>query len=212
MRKIAVGRCVGLGVALASLALATYCAFESAERYAAFDEWMVARPMTATIDLSRPGEFTVPFVQTCSIAHGESVRLQTDPQPADETEAKRLVQGLAGEITIRDAPGNEVETASFNGATIFCIPDQSGCSLTSFYPFAKGEYMATIRIQSGAPNLAEVKHSVFAQYDLCGLEQFPAVICSAFAVGAGIATIIAGVLVAPGLISHGLSRHDAGSA
>ncbi len=206
MRALAVGRCLGLGVALASAALAIDCSLESAHRYNEFDEWLVARPMSAPIDFSRVGEVTVPFHQTCSISHGESIRLQVDELPASEAEAKQLVRGLAGKISIRDDNGREIESAAFKGSTIVYVADPRGIVLASLVPFEIGAYEATIRIDSGAPELASRKHTVFAQLDLCGLEQFPAVVCAAIAIGAGLVASVASIFVAPGLISNGLYR------
>jgi hypothetical protein len=124
MQRIATGRIVGLLVAVIGIGLSVWCAREAVRMNAEFHRWSDARPMETVIDVSKPGETTVPFHQTCSIPHGEALFL-------------------------------------------------------------------------------------YAKYQLCGLERMPATIAGAFAFGAGMIGLVAGVCAFPGLLRCGIWRNAA---
>lgn len=167
-----------------------------------FHEWLDARPMECALDLSQPGETNVPFQQTCSIAHGEAVLLDCEWDDGHQPNAAELLQGLQGSIVIKDADGTAIESVEINGAAAQFWDGK--ILLARFVPFRNGDYVATIRVDAGAAALAHHQQMVYVKYQLCGLEQMPAAIAGAFAMGAGIVGIIAAVCVLPGLLRWGL--------
>ena len=54
--------------------------------------------------------------------------------------------------------------------------------------------------------LAGREQTIYAEYQLCGLEQLPAIIAGAFATGAGVIGVVAAVCVLPGLLRCGIWR------
>lgn len=204
MRRIATGRMVGLLIAIVGIGISISCARDALRMNAEFHQWLVARPMEAAIDLSQSGEITVPFHQTCSISHGEVLYLECDLDDHLKEDAEGLFKELSGNVVIKDSDGAEIESVKFNNNTVECWDGR--IMLTGFVPFCSGDYVATIRVDSGAPALADKQQTVYAKYQLCGLEQMPAMITGAFAFGAGIIGLAAAVCVLPGLLSCGIWR------
>lgn len=160
--------------------------------------------MEAVVDLSQVGEFTAPFHQTCSISHGEGLYLQCDLHEGAKPRLDELLKDLSGSVVIADANGVAVETTRFDDATAE-IWDEA-ILLTGIAPFRTGQYVATIRVDRGARALAGRRQTIYAQYQLCGLEQMPAVVAGWFAFGAGSIGGVAAVFSLPGLFRNGLWR------
>ncbi len=205
MRKVAIGRIIGLAFVVICSGAALWCARDALQSNASYHRALTARPMEVVIDLSQPGVTTVPFHQTYSSSHGEELYLDTDLDRESLREPEDLFQDFTGNIAIRDSNGNETISADINDETIHTRNGQ--IMLASFLPFRRGEYSATIRIDSGASNFAGTKQIIYARYQLCGLEQFPALISGAFAIGAGCIAFFGAASVLPGLVKYGL-WHD----
>ena len=171
---------------------------------AEFHQWLDARPMETAIDLSKPSETTVPFHQTCSISHGEALYLDCDLDEESKQNTEELFAALSGNVAIKDSNGNEIESVKINNTTVRYWDGK--IMLTGFAPFRNGDYSATIRIDSGVAALADKEQTLYASYQLCGLEQMPAMIAGAFAFGAGIIGLVAAVSVFPGLLQCGIWR------
>jgi hypothetical protein len=190
-------------LAIAAIGLAIVWARYALRMSENFRAWLEARPMETAIDLSQPGEISVPFRQTCSIAHGEGLYLQGD---FDETrqEQQELLEGLSGVVVLVDAEGREIESLKISGTGAHF--EDGKILLADFVPFRVGDYVARIRIESGASALAGREQTIYARYHLCGLEQLPARVASALALGAGIIGLVSAVCVLPGLLTHGFVR------
>jgi len=78
MRKLAIGRIIGLTIAVVLISAAFEFGVLAYRANVDFHEWMVARPMETTIDLSTPGKISVPFHQTCGVAFGVVIILDCD--------------------------------------------------------------------------------------------------------------------------------------
>jgi hypothetical protein len=204
MRQIATGRIVGLLIAIIGVSISIWCARDAVRMNGEFHKWLDARPMETAIDLSNPGETTVPFHQTCSISHGEALYLNCDLDDESKHNIQELFTALSGCIVIKDSEGNEIESMKINSQTVQHWDGK--IMLTGFAPFRKGQYIATIRVDSGVAALADKEQTIYAKYQLCGLEQMPAMITGAFAFGAGIIGLVAAVSVLPGLLRCGIWR------
>jgi hypothetical protein len=172
-----------------------------------FHQAFEARPMETAIDLSKPGELTVPFRQTCSMAHGEALYVDCDSDEVVKQNLEELLNGLSGNVVIMASDGNEVETVRFNNKTAQYW--EGKVLLTWIAPFRNGDYVATIRVDSGAAALANKQQTIYAKYQLCGLEQMPAAITGGFALGASLIGFVAAVCVLPGLLRCGFWRDTA---
>jgi len=204
MGNIAIGRVIGLVLAVLGIGLSICFGYTAVRMDADFHEWLVARPMETAIDLSEPGETTAPFHQTCGISHGEALYLECDLDDEARRNPEELLKGLAGVVVLRGTDGNEIQTLEFSDETIRYWNDS--ILLAEFAPFRTGEYVATIRIDSGAPALAGKQQTIHAKYQLCGLERMPAQFSGAFAMGAGLIGLVAAVCVLPGLLRYGIWR------
>ena len=204
MRRIAVGRILGVIIAVIGISASIYCAFESMRANHEFHEWLEARPMNIAIDLSRPGETKTSFRQTCSISHGEAIFCQCNLDDASEKKPEELFKGFAADVVIKDSDGNEIEHAKIDSTTV--QQGDGDILLARFAPFQNGDYVATIRIDSGAPAFANKDQLLYARYQLCGLEQMPAFISGLFALGAGMIALVSIACVLPGLFRDGLWR------
>ncbi len=207
MKQIATGRIVGLLIAVIGVGISIWCARDAVRMNAEFHQWLDARPMETVIDLSKPGESTVPFHQTCSISHGEALYFHCEFDDEAKQNLEELFAALSGSIVIKDPDGNEVESATINNKTVQSWDDK--IMLTGFAPFRSGDYIATIRIDSGVAALTGKEQSIYAKYQLCGLEQMPAMIAGAFAFAAGMIGLVAAACVLPGLLQSGIWRTTA---
>lgn len=202
MRRLASGRIVGLLIAIIGTGISIWCARDALRMNAEFRQWFDARPMETAIDLSQPGKTTTPFHQTCSISHGEGLYLECDLGDDSNQDLEGLFKDLSANVVIEDSDGNAIESVKINNGTVRYW--EGLIMLTGFAPFSKGDYVATIRIHTGAAALADKQQTVYAKYQLCGLEQMPAMISGAFAFGAGIIGLVAMVCVLPGLLRRGI--------
>lgn len=203
-RIFAIGRIIGTLLTAIGIGLSVYCACEAWRMSAEFDESIVARPMEAAIDLSRPGETKASFHQTYSISHFENFFLQCELDKEALQNPQEFFKGLSGEVVIKNSSGETIETAELNEKTVQNWDDR--IKLAGLSPFRKGDYTATIHIVSGVPALAGKQQTIYAQYELCGLEKLPAQIFYVFAFGSGFIGLISAVCVLPGLLQNGFWR------
>ena len=204
MRQIATGRIVGLLIAIIGVCISIWCARDAVRMNAEFNQWLDARPMETAIDLSEPGETTVPFHQTCSISHGEALYLTCDLDGESKVNTEELFAALSGNVVIKDSDGKEIESVEINCKTVQYWDGK--IMLANFAPFRTGDYIATIRVDTGVAALADKEQTIYAKYQLCGLEQMPAVLTGAFAFSVGIIGLVAAVCVLPGLLRCGIWR------
>jgi hypothetical protein len=205
-RRFAIGRLIGLLVAIAGIGGSIFLARKALKLNAEYHNWVSARPMQSAVDLSTPGELTVPFHQTCSTSHGETLYFSCECTDGKDDGPEARLRDLAATFVIRDAQGEVVEQVEINESTISVWNGR--VQLAGFLPFRRGAYTATLTVKEGAPALAGCRQSLHAEYQLCGLEAMPAVIMAAFSAGSGLIGLIAALSVLPRLIHHGLQSVD----
>jgi len=190
LNTIAKGRVVASVFLLALIGVAVYFGIAAWKWNSDFYKWVDAKPMQVTLNLTIPSTHTVPFTQTCVVAHGQSIHVAYDhPDVTDENIAEHFA-GLKGSVTIRDLSGAEVLTKSFDADSVRLWGNDP--LLVGFHPFANGEYSAEIEIQQGAPKIDGTQHDLYARNELCGLELMPAYILGAIsAVASFIACMVA---------------------
>ncbi len=188
----------------AVLVIATlYFAIDYRRKDRHFYDCLDARPVTVTVALSQRGKTTVPFKQTCAIAHGEALYVVVPSTNLTTQTVAQLLDGLDATITITDAHGNEVVRTMFTDFEAGTRPTDP-ILLSYFVPFENGDYVIAIDVAKGAPALIGSKQTVFAKYELCGLERLPATFASVFAFACGIPGTLVAALVIPGFIKHGI--------
>jgi hypothetical protein len=205
-RKFAVGRTIGLLIAVLGIGNAIPCARSAMEANAKFQRWLTDRPMEMHVDLSKPSETTAPFRQTCGISHGENILLKVDPPLKPTEKPGELLKGLSAALAVVDEHENSIATVKMDGKSVYESPFQEDILLAGFYPFAEGNYVATIRVLSGAEGLAGRQQTVYAKYLVCGMELFPAYILGLFSFGSCLIGFIAAACSLPGLLRNGF-RH-----
>lgn len=201
MRRLAKLRIFGITIAILGVFLAIYWGRVSAQMHADFEQWTTDRPMESAIDLSQPGSITVPFHQTCHAAHAEVICLEIDGDEQIEN-PHEFFQELKGELIVTDGDGEEVERVAIDNESTRIWQDE--LIIARIYPFAKGQYIAKVNIDHGVTALSGRQQSIFAKYELCGLEAMPASIMGGAAMFAGFLGGIAAFCVAPGLVKNGI--------
>jgi hypothetical protein len=204
--KFAIGRTIGLLIALFGLGNSIHCARLAMQANAKFQRWLSDRPMELPIDLSKPGETTSSFHQTCGISHGENIFLKVDPPLKSEEKPEELLKGLSAVIIVSDKHNREVAAVKMDSKSVYDGRFQEGILLAGFCPFAEGDYGATIRVVSGAERLAGRGQKMYAKYLVCGMELFPAYILGLFSFGSGLIGFIAAACSLPGLLRGGFWR------
>lgn len=168
-------RAIGWIIAIGLIVAAATLIVEGTRWRARFDEWMVAKPVAFVADLSKPGQFTAPFHQTCEVAHAEVVGIEFakgTPVPKGATEGLKatiMVENGAGQCLVRESVPDDWSSAMFGR-----VEDMEPL-LRIESNLANGDYTMTIVVQEGAPGLAGIPTRVTARYELCGLEMLPAV-------------------------------------
>jgi hypothetical protein len=206
---ISIRRIFGAITATGLIAGAIYCTLEYRRLDQEFFDWIDARPLKMSVDLSRPGQITAPFVQTCQISHGEAFYLTINPL-ADRN-ASDLLDGLAGTITINDSDGNEVQSLEIPSKIAPARDFDEPIMLAYIATFPEGEYSATIEVQEPAPALDGVEQSIHARYHLCGCERLPATVHGFFAFVCGIPGLVVALFVLIGFIRYGIATPRIGT-
>lgn len=204
MRRIAIGRTIGLLLVALAIFMSVWLSRDAFRLDAEFLQWVDVRPMESAIDLSKPGETTAEFLQTCSSSHGETLVLECDLDDQSKQNLPELLHGFSADIVIKDSAGNEVVSEKISEKTVMLWDDK--ILITRLARFPKGKYVATIHVTSGAPALADKPQIIYAKYQLCGLERAPAMILGALAVGAGVIGLFVAFFILPGLLAYGIWR------
>lgn len=212
MRKLAIGRIIGLIIALVLISIA-YSFGAAAFRFKEnFQEWIVARPMETTIDLSQPGKVSIPFHQTCSVSHSELIALQCDIKDEEGNVPDGLLTGLSASIVITDAEGSEIESRELVHYGVHprndrMIQNMTGEIILADIPtFRTGNYTATIIVEDGVTALADYPQTIYARYQLCGCEQIPVYTLGFVSFVIGTIGLIVLMIVFPGLLRFGFWR------
>jgi len=213
--KIPIGRTIALVIAVIFLILGILSFIKASGYYRKFYQWIKDEPIRIQVDLSKPGNYTGKFIQTCHIAHGLCLYVETQQKSASEDEALELVKGIKGSFAIIDSNGNNVLTGNFNDShfatgrrsfstydlndldySVRCdCPVKNVPFLSLFSSFCDGTYTFKLAIYDGAPALANTNHMLVARYSLCGLEILPGALLRLFGFTfIGISIIIIGVM------------------
>ncbi|MEQ9071906.1 MAG: hypothetical protein RLO18_34540, partial [Gimesia chilikensis] len=166
-----------------------------------FEQAIKARPMEAVLDLSQPGTVTVPFQQTCSISHGEGIYLDLKEVKTDK-ERVEILGRFSGSIVIHDLAGNEIMK---RGLSTSQASEMNGeVRLADLPTFAEGDYKATITVDTPGIASPHSRQTIYARYELCGLEQIPVVVFGFISFCAGFVALVSGSTTLPGWWRHGI--------
>jgi len=144
-------------------------------RYEAdYQTWRDYRPCEIAIDLSRPGETTAPFRQTCGTACAESLMLQVADHAGDGQLASEWLGDLLASATVNDAYGQELAAGVIDREGIWRPVDAGPLELGTLPAFPTGSHTLTVRVHRGAKRLAGTEQRLYARYVLCGWERRPA--------------------------------------
>lgn len=165
-----------------------------------FYRWQEASPIDIAIDLSKPGQFTGGFKQTCHIAHGEVLCLRLPPNMLANSAWPNRLHDLRFVAQIRDKNGMETVREEFTGDLFGTNYQPNGTlALLPFPPFGNGEYQLILTVTEGVPALQGTPQRLVARYMLCGLEMMPAFIVMGMGIGsfalAGIIALITALIV-----------------
>ncbi len=168
------------------LAGSIYFFVEHRIRRGDFHSWQTAEPIRLSVDLSKTNTYSAGFTQTCSNAHSQVLRLETGKTFTNEEDAVACVAGLKGRLRIeghgREGLSNtDFSDVSFVASSGMDPQDHAWRPAVRFYPFRKGIYTLHLEIESDAPALRDVPQQLVARYELCGLEEMPAMVCAGLA-------------------------------
>lgn len=207
MRKLAIGRILGLTIAVVSFGISIFCGVRAYHENVEFHNWMTARPMETTIDLSKPGIFILPFHQTCGVSFSEMIILDCDVKDEKGNVPDGILEGLLASIVITDHEGKEIASKELTDLDKTSIDGL--ILLAHIRSFKTGNYTATILIKQGVPALADSPQTIYARYLLTGLEQTPVFKFGFLSIVAGIIGLILIVIVVTGLPRFGIWRNVA---
>ena len=189
-RRISIRRIACFVIAVGLLATAIYCGLYAWRLDREFQAWITARPVVMAVDLSKTGQFTAPFHQTCCVSHGEAFYVTVPTSMLAGLEPATLLEGLHGTIKIADRDGNEIESLDVTNQPPRDVSRGQPIMLAYFRPFADGNYTVTIDVDSGAPALAGAEQVIHAEYQLCGVERYPSMIAAFVAFVLGVPALI----------------------
>jgi hypothetical protein len=175
-------------IALAGFAFYFFCEFRRLDRQ--FYEWVEARPISLSVDLSEPSTYSAPFQQTCSISHGEAIFLSVQTPIGINITANDLFPGLDATIVITDSANNELSSSKFGTGGVLTGLEENIILLADLNAIPNGNYTARISISKGAHALRDIKQELFARYLLCGSERIPVELSRVIAFIFGIPALI----------------------
>lgn len=201
MRKLAIGRIIGLMIAVVAIGGAIFFGVLADHEVVVFNELVTARPMEATVDLSQAGSISVPFHQTCSTSHPDVIMMDCNIKDEQGNTPDGLMQDLSVSISITDVEGAEVfnkEISDINETF-----DDGQFWLTDLPHVKKGNYKATIRITEGVPALAGMPQTIYAKCQWCSYEEMSIIMLRILSYVAGFIGLISMLIVIPRLIRFG---------
>ena len=198
-RATAGGVLLALGIAV--VALAVECFFRASAWERRFEKWLAAEPSRFEVDVSRPGTYHAPLVQTCAIAHAEVFELIVQG-PVSDDQLDQGLDELRARLVVTGPDGDEVVTQEYPAEAMVFGPTRQHPMLFRIVPFSEGPYHVALTIDRGASTLAGLRQQVVARYELCGLERLPAAMYQVTgvlvgAVGAVLFAVGIGVIVPP---------------
>lgn len=167
-------RCIAL-VVTTGLAIISLCTLASAwSAWKNFQAWNDAVPLAGPVDFSRPGVFELRFVHTCTTSHGTELNLLLPPG----SDAQSLLHGASARLDILPTPSSFPAGSSltFDNRPLIDAPQPGRARLFLLSGLPRGEYVARVTVESGAPALRDVRQELSGDYLLCGLEAMPALI------------------------------------
>ncbi len=201
MRRLAIGRIIGQIIVVVGVGYSIYFALVALRLNREYEQALVARPMESEIDLSKTGVTVVPFHQTYSSSHGEPIFIHCPP--LDDSSVDPF-DGMSGKIVISSLDGTEVVSKEISADL---VQHRDGKPMLAYFePIKKGDYVATIRVGSGAEGFAGKAHLIYAKYHLCGCELIPVWIIGAFAAVAGFIGLSSFACVFRGTMRYGIWR------
>lgn len=162
------------------------------------ERWHEAEALRLKVDLSKPGDYSAPFIQSCRMADGIYLYVETEKRFSTKDEAVAFVKGIRGRLSITGPNGESVLGYDFSDADInfWRLDSKSVVPVLPMRFLGKGEYVLNLIIHEPAPALADINHMLVAGYLICGLKLMPAVLLKlAGFVSIGIAVVIIIVIV-----------------
>jgi hypothetical protein len=181
-------------LASALLCFAILMFFECADTQRRNDEARRTDLIHWKVDLSKQGEYKGEFRHNYGMAHAQYVAIVTEPSLTSSDEAKAILEGLRGSLSVVDSSGGVVYETPFNAEQFDCreMREKNWLPAVDFGHFDRGRYELRLVVEHGAPRLSGVSQTLVARYFLCGMEQTVVEVMWLFGVGA---CTIAGILV-----------------
>jgi hypothetical protein len=200
-RQLAIRRLIALCLTPLLVVFAVTSTIDARGSSGHFAQWQTDRPVDAFVDFSKTGLTTMPFTQTCQIAHAEFVSLELEDAAALMPDP---LSGLAGSMNI--VYGDDTVVASSDLASAAFYDDGTNRRrfvLARFAPISNGTYTLKLQVDKPAPLLANHRQRLSAQYMLCGMEKLPELLASSFAILGWILVLAVGVPSLIGWLRYG---------
>jgi len=174
--KLPIGRTIACVFTAILLAVGAVSLRESYRKNVEVTQWHQARPIDIPVDLSKTGEFSGEFVQTCQISHDEALCLLVPQEVLASTRPANLLDDLRFTCQIVDQSGKQKISGKFQGSLPSDRLLDGAIQIVSLSRFNNGVYKLTLTVTQGASALRGVEQRLIARYKLCGLEELPSVI------------------------------------
>jgi hypothetical protein len=209
-QPIAISRIVGAAFTLLASGFAIYMAITSYHSYQEFHALQVAEPVHFAADLSKVGMYEGPFNQTSRLAHGESIMLKLPAEPRGELPDYSVLEGLQIKGIIVTADGEEMTAFESvpDPTESWSLPGED-IRLAMIPTIPVGQYTLRLHVIDPAPALADKQQIVSAKYDICGMEELPALLAKVLAIAASIPALIVGLVTFIGWKHHGWRKQPA---
>ncbi len=196
--KIPIGRTISIVIALVLIYFGIRMLQESQQYYGKFHQWQKAEPVRLKADLSKRGSYSAPFVQTCSISHGESLYVEAGKTFSSNDEAIALIKGMKGKLWIIDPNDEKIVNMNFTDTDFELWWHKANSPVPELWipALPNGKYTLHLTIEEPAKALANIKHILVGRYVLCGCALAPAFIMRVIGcVFTGISLIIGVVII-----------------
>jgi hypothetical protein len=166
------GRKVVIVLGVVFLFLGVFLLKKGNHQRAEIKSWATSATTDFNLNLSRPGQYVVPFRQTSRHALGVLWFV------TGLTNSQAEIEELKGTVVIRDSSKTETIRQEFTGKSLGwgCVAKDTLVPALYLEQFPPGGYELELTISEGGSGFTTTNHSVQGRYMWCGMEEVPAII------------------------------------
>lgn len=203
IKVFALGRTLASVIAAGLFVFAIYQVVQARRESNYFFAAIEEHPLDLRFDLSKEGHYTAAYSQECKYFCGVT-QFYVGTEPGDDRlKVARRMEDLDAVLTISDYPQDPLLIKYFKENDDLWDKD---IVLAYMKGRANGDHTATIDIEQGTGDAADINRQLYARTIVCGMDYWPVYIMNATAMIAATIGIGLTCYVGPSVMKHGFKR------